>query len=252
MAIHFKVALTVCAALAICGCVAGGTRVRGTQDDGFAVETELPTGPFTPASYVARPALGIGSKYADLLSPDTYVIWFSDEVAELKAELGETEGAPAEHSEELLRIAKSLNEKYLILECHIVSAFADSSVAYDITSFRHVDVFLLDDSGGKFEPLQMIIGSLQEANKGALKQFSRVNLVVFPKYDPLTGESLIDSRITDVSLVISAQKTTYFFSWRNLSPEPQQPGGIQQAETVGAMGLWDFEPALRWLDENFK
>jgi len=252
MAIRLKVALTVCVALALCGCVAGGTRVRGTQAEKVAAETEVPSGPFTPASYVARPTLGIGSKYADVLSPDTYVIWFSDEVAELKAELDETKGATSEDSQELLRIAKNLNGKYLILECHIVSAFPDSSIAYDVTSFRHADVFLLDDAGTKFEPLQMIIGSLQRSNKDALKQFSRVNLVVFPKYDLLTGESLIDSRIRDVSLVISAQKTTYFFSWSNLSPAPQQPIAVEPVETVGAMGLVDFEPALRWLDENFK
>ncbi len=252
MAIRLKIAFTVCMALALCGCGAGRTSARGKRAKEAVAEIELPTGPFTPASYVARPSLGIGSKYANLLSPDTYVIWFSDEVAELKAELDETKGAASEDSEELLRIAKTLNGKFLILECHIVSAFPDSSIAYDVTSFRHADVFLLDDTGTKFEPLQMIIGSLQRSDKDALKQFSRVNLVVFPKHDLLTGESLIDSRVRDVSLVISAQKTTYFFSWSNLSPAPQQPSVVEPVETVGAMGLIDFEPALRWLHENFK
>jgi len=252
MTIRFKVTLTVWAALALCGCGAGRTSVRGTRAAEGAAETEIPAGPFTPASYVARPTLGIGSKYADLLSPDTYVIWFSDEVAELKAELEETEGVTSEGSEDLLRVAKTLNERYLILECHITSAFPDSSIAYDITSFRHADVFLLDDAGTKFEPLQMIIGSLERGSKGALMQFSRVNLLVFPKYDLLTGELVIDSRARDISLVISGQKTTYFFSWNNVSAAPQRPSAEGQVETVGAMRLRDFEPALRWLAENFK
>jgi hypothetical protein len=79
-----------------------------------------------------------------------------------------------------------------------------------------------------------------------------VNLVVFPKYDLLTGDLVIDSRARDVSLVISGYKTTYFFSWGSLSPAPQRPGGLQPVEMVGGMGLQPFEPALRWLAENFK
>jgi hypothetical protein len=252
MTVCSRVALVVCAATALCGCGAGGASFGRAGTAEFVAETPSSAGPFTPASYVARPTVGIGSKYANLLSPDSYVIWFSDEVAELKAELEAAEGAPSDGSKELLRIAKTLNEKYLILECHIVSTFPDSSVGYDITSFRHADVFLLDDSGMKFEPLQMIIGSLEKGNKDALMQFSRVNLVVFPKYDLLTGDLVIDSRARDVSLVISGYKTTYFFSWGNLSPAPQRPGGLQPVEMVGGMGLQHFEPALRWLAENFK
>jgi len=247
-----RVALVVCAATALCGCGAGGASVgRGRAGD-FLLEPLPPAGPFTPASYVAQPTLGIGSKYSDLLSPDSYVVWFSDEVAELKAELEAADGAASDRSKELLGIAKALNQKYLILECHIVSAFPDSSVAYDVTSFRHADVFLLDDSGIKFEPLQMIIGSIEEGNKDALKRFSRVNLVVFPKYDLLTGDLVIDSQARDISLVISGYKTTYFFSWGNLSPAPQRPSGVRPVEMAGGVGLQHFESALRYLAENFK
>ena len=248
MSFFTKATLIVCVVLALCGCGAGRTSVRGTQ----AAETDSPAGPFTPASYVARPTLGIGSKYANLLSPDTYVIWFSDEVAELKAELEAAEGATSEGSEELLRIAKTLNEKYLILECHIVSAFPDSSIAYDVTSFRHADVFLLDDAGTKYEPLQMIIGTLERGNKDALMQFSRVNLVVFPKHDLFTGEPVIDSRMQGISLVISGYKTTYFFSWDNLSTGPRLSKTGRHLQALGATGLREFESAFRFLVENFK
>jgi hypothetical protein len=171
-------------------------------------------------------------------------------VAELKLESGTTEGGMSKDAEELLTIAKTLNEKYLILECHVVSAFRDSSIAYDITSFRQADVFLLDGVGNKYEPLQMIIGTLERGQKGALMVFRRVNLLVFAKQDLLTGEPVISSRSGEVNLVISGYNTTYFFSWADVSRATQQARTKPDVESVRAMNLGSLESALRFLVEN--
>ena len=246
MNIRFNVAITVCAALAVYGCGAQRSALR----TGITA-TSSSAGFFTPARYVARPTPGLGSRYGNLLSPDTYVIWFTDEVAEVKLESEMAEGATPGNLEELLNMAKKLNEKYLIFECHIVSAFPDASIAYDITSFRHADVFLLDDSGTKYEPLQLIIGSLERENKEALMEFRRVNLVVFPKYDLFTGKPVIDSETPELSLVISGYKTDYFFSWSNVNTTPRRPSSERHLEALRATSLRSIESVLRFLVENF-
>ena len=248
MNIRFNVGITVCAVLAFCGC---GPRSSGVRRTGAAVASSSAAF-FAPARYVARPTLGLGSRYGNLLSPDTYAIWFTDEVAEVKLESDVAGGTTPGDSEELLRMAKQLNEKYLILECHIVSAFPDSSIAYDITSFRHADVFLLDDGGTKYEPLQLIIGSLERESQEALKKFRRVNLLVFPKYDLFTGKPVIDSETPEVSLVISGYNTNYFFSWSNLSTAPRQPDSELQLQELRATSLQSIESVLRFLVQNLE
>jgi hypothetical protein len=237
--------------VALCGCLPRRSVVRDDQGDEVLPKGE-PGQLFTPSSYIARPTVGLGSKYRDLLSPESYIIWFSDEVAELKAEAAVEEGGMPQDSEELLTIAKTLNEKFIILEFHIVSAFSDSSIAYDITSFRHADVFLVDAAGNKYEPLQVIIGALERGQKSALMVFRRVNLLVFPRHDLLTGEPVITSDAGEVSLVLSGNNTTYFFSWGDVAGPPPQPDAEPSVQSVRAMTLEGLESALHWMAENLQ
>ncbi len=252
MRAFFRTIMVVSVVVVLCGCGPRRSAVRATPGPERAVTGESSSELFTPSSYIARPTLGLGSKYRDLLSPNSYVIWFTDEVAELKLESGTTEGGMSKNAEELLTIAKTLNEKYLILECHVVSAFRDSSIAYDITGFRQADVFLLDGVGNKYEPLQVIIGTLERGQKGALMVFRRVNLLVFAKQDLLTGEPVISSRSGEVNLVISGYDTTYFFSWADVSRATQQTRTKRDVESVRAMNLGSLESALRFLVENLQ
>jgi hypothetical protein len=243
-----KIVVVVSGVLIMCGC---GPRKSAVRRGGETLGTGS-AGPFVPSSYIARPTLSAGSQYPNLLSPESYTIWFTDEVAEVKVELEKAEGKAPADSEELLRIAKQLNGKYLILECHVVSAFPDSSIAYDITSFRHAEAFLMDDAGNKCEPLQVIIGSLERGNKGALREFRRVNLLVFPKNDLITGEPIINSHLRNISLAISGYKTTYFFSWKDTTRTAQPQRLEQDTRSIGAVSLGMLESALRFLVEDFK
>jgi len=207
-------------------------------------------GPFAPAELIARPTLGPGSRYSDLLSPESYAIWLTDEVAQIKLELETGDGTTPAKMEELANIAKQLNEKFLMFECHVVSAFPDASIAYDVTSFRHADVFLVDEGGSKYAPLQVIIGSLERGSHGALKKFRRVNLVVFAKHDLFTGEPVVDSRTPAFSLVISGYKTDYLFSWSNAGDSPREAVSEEELQALRARSLQSIEPMLRFLAEN--
>jgi hypothetical protein len=238
--------------MVLCGCLPRRSGVRDPEFPERPASGEGSTELFTPSSYIARPTVGLGSKYRDLLSSDSYCIWFTDEVAELKQEAATADGEMSEDSEELLTIARTLNKKYIILEFHVVSAFSDSSIAYDITSFRHADVFLVDGAGNKYEPLQVIIGTLEKGQKGALMVFRRVNLLVFPKHDLLTGQPVITSSTGEVSLVLSGYSTTYFFSWGDVSNATRETRTKPSLENVRAMTLERLESALRFLSENLQ
>jgi hypothetical protein len=238
--------------MVLCGCLPRRSGVGDAGPPGRPVRGEPAPELFTPSSYIARPTVGLGSKYRDLLSPDSYCIWFTDEVAELKQESATEEGEVSADSEELLAIARTLNEKYIILEFHLVSAFSDSSIAYDITSFRHAEVFLLDGAGNKYEPLQVIVGTLEKGQKGALMVFRRVNLLVFPKHDLLTGQPVIASSVGEVSLVLSGYNTTYFLMWGDVNNATRPVKTQRSLESVRTMTLERLESALRFLSENLQ
>ena len=252
MKILYKTSLVISAVLVFQGCGASRSTTRREPSREAMATTGALTEVFTPSSYIARPTLGVGSRYQNLLSPNSYVIWVTDEVAQLKLESETAEGTVSGESEEVLKIAQALNERYLIMECHIESAFQDSSIAYDITSFRQAEVFLLDDAGNRCEPLQVIVGALERGRKDALPIFTRVNILVFPKHDLLTGELLISPRTREFSLVIAGYNTTYFFSWNDLSRPARAAQIEREAQAIRAVGLGKLESALRFLVENLK
>ena len=76
----------------LCGCLPRKKAVRDPEFPGRLAAEEGSSELFTPSSYIARPTVGLGSKYRDLLSPDSYCIWFTDEVAALKQESATEEG----------------------------------------------------------------------------------------------------------------------------------------------------------------
>jgi hypothetical protein len=246
MNVRCNLVISVCVMLALCGCGARRSAVKGAE---VGVDRSS-AGPFTPAQFVAKPTLGPGSRYSDLLSPDSYAIWLTDEVVNIKLESETANGATSEKMEELANMARQLNEKFLIFECHVVSAFPDASIAYDVTGFRHADVFLVDEGGSKYAPLQVIIGSLERGAHGALKEFRRVNLVVFPRRDLFTGEPVVDSRTPRFSLVIRGYKTDCLFSWSNIGDARREAVSEEELRALCARSLQSTEPVLRFLAEN--
>jgi hypothetical protein len=246
MNIRWNLGIGICLMAAFCGCGARRSAARGAE----VAADRSSAGPFISAQFVAQPTLGPGSRYSDLLSPDSYAIWLTDEVAKIKLESESADDATPAKMNELVSITEQLNEKFLIFEVHVVSAFPDASIAYDVTGFRHVDVSLAGEGGSTYAPLQVIIGPLEREEQGALKKFRRVNLVIFPRCDLFTGQPLFDSRTAAFSLVISGYKTAYLFSWANIGDAPREAVSDEELQAIRARSLQRIEPVLRFLAEN--
>ena len=127
----FEKILVTGAILALCGCAGG----RGSVEPSIAAkdtrQRREPDALFVPSSYVARPRAETGSQYPSLLSPHSYAIWFTDEVAQAKLDAEIVEEDASGSQSQMLGLAQTLNSKYLIVECYVVSAFEDASIAYD-------------------------------------------------------------------------------------------------------------------------
>jgi len=194
---------------------------------------------FEPLNSVAHPRPLPGSKYQNLVSSDSYIIWVTDKVAEAKLE---TDSESAEEEDNLLgrRIedAKRLNRHFLVFECHITSAFSDASIAYDISSFRGAEVLLMDDAGNVIEPLQIVVGPVERSREKALRMFSRTNLLVFPLFDGLTGEQVVSPQSRKVTIVVSSYDTDLVFEW--IAPEEQQGDARSLGEDISGFVQMSF------------
>ena len=171
---------------------------------------QVPT-EFIPAAYYARILADTGP-YPTLFSPDTFAIWVTDEVVELKKQ--ETLNAGGTIDVYTDQAARRIGEHFYVFECHTESVFADSSIAYDVVGLRNVDAYLLLPDGTKIPSLQRIIdGSADEEQRGALTLFRRANVLVFPKTDLFTDAPTIPPASTSVRLVLDGHGSTFFFQW---------------------------------------
>jgi hypothetical protein len=184
--------------------------------------------PFIPAQYTANIKLADG-RYPDLFAPESHALWVAPEVRTLKINAAQDAGDPVEP--ELMEVAQVMDERYIIIECTTVSAFADMSIAYDVVGFRGVSPYLETASGTRVAPVQVEIGSpVTEEARGALKAFTRTNLLVFPKF--ATGNSPSLPSGEPVRLVLEGFHSIFYFAWE---PEPSAdvpPKKISEDEHV--------------------
>lgn len=174
---------------------------------------------FAPATYYSRVLADAGS-YPTLFAPDTFAIWVTDEVVELKKQEALNTGESIDLFTE--RDAKEIGDYFYVFECHVESVFADSSIAYDVVGFRNVNAYLLLPNGTKVPPLQRIIdGSAEEEQRGALRLFRRANILVFPKSDLFTGEPTIPPASGSARLVLESHGSSFFFQWA-AKPVPEE------------------------------
>lgn len=188
---------------------------------------------FEPATSTVELQAG-NVRYPNLFGPDSYAVWVGPEVVALKKqqaeEAGETIGPKLEET------ARIVSEQYVLIECHVESAFADSSIAYDAAGFRGIDVYLLMPDGRRVRPIQTVIASsAQEESQGALKKFARTNLIVFPQRDFWAEKPIFDAASPSVRLVLEGYNSQFFFEW------PRQGAGVEQA----ASKVQDISKAVR-------
>lgn len=208
---------------------------------------------FQPGAFLA-PIRHEQGRYADLFSPSSYALWVGPEVMMFKQEMAKEAGETVDPR--LAADADQITRDFLVLECHIESAFSDSSIAYDVVGFRGIDaVYLLLPDGRKIRPEQTVIGrGAEEDSKGALKVFRRTNLLVFPTRDLWSGGATLDPGAPSVRLVLDGYESRFYFEW------PAAPGTVapqrwaptaEEAKQAIKLGFTQLYTGLRQLAHLF-
>ncbi|MFP6581832.1 MAG: hypothetical protein VCD00_04680 [Candidatus Hydrogenedentota bacterium] len=184
--------------------------------------TPIVHAPFIPANFVARVHFDEG-RYNNLLAPTTHAIWVDKNISEVKLAY-EQESGVEPVPEEMIADAGIISDNFLILECHVETLFPDASVAYDVSSLRNLDVFLQTSEGQNIFPIQqLVLSPADEEQIGALKQFNRTNLIIFPMVDIITGEHTFPSGSGSVRLMIEGFGSSYSFNWIAQESIPSEP-----------------------------
>lgn len=163
-----------------------------------------------PASFLAA-VRAEGDGPLSLLSGQSYAVWVGPEVAAFKRDLAVEDGEDEAQGAKVDPLG--VTENFVIVECHLESAFADSSIAYDAVGFRHMDVYIETPDGKRVEPVQTVIGPLEEEPRDALKVFRRTNLLVFARRDLWFLRPLVKRDPARVRLVLERHGTQFAFEW---------------------------------------
>ncbi|MFC1734564.1 hypothetical protein ACFL1X_00500 [Candidatus Hydrogenedentota bacterium] len=129
---------------------------------------------------------------------------------------------------------RNFHDRFIAFELHTVSNFADAGIASEMVKLSEVDIFLVDGKGRMYAPVRMVIGPVEEDFVGALRRFSRTNLLVFLRDNPLTKKPLFEPDTTWTRLELHAFESRFFFDWSLVSTQipPQEKSLLRQrAET---------------------
>lgn len=231
--------------------VAAGCRTKPEGPGGtMPLPSEGP--PFRPTTSIAKPQIAQDAQYPNLMSGSSYMIWVSDDVvniklaqetAELNNDLEDEVGAVAD--------TQMVNDNFLVFELHIKSAFGDPSVAKDFT--RNVSLFLADDAGRRVSPLQIYVGKASESRLEVQKEFSRTIIVLFPRYDIITGNPTVGPNAPGMRVYLEGYDTTYMFEWvRADQPERSLHDTAEDFADIAHMSFSEFCLALKTIFTNLK
>jgi len=232
------------AALAV-WCVSCATTRPPSEEEGPAPLLQE----FVPATFVAGLRVEDGAN-PSLFSPDSYAIWVGSDVAALKQAQAQEDGAPVDPR--LAATAERINENFLLFECYTASVFGDMSIAYDVVGFRQVSVYLLTPDGRQVAPIQTVIGSCREQQQGALKKFSRTNILVFRKRDLWGNAPTISPDAPAVRLVFEGYETAFYFEWvASLMPEQGWRATADEYARIAKVGFAELYERLAALAHVF-
>jgi len=207
---HGIFALAACIALLLLLSGCQTTRRDGKTPEKTAVPVE-----FQPAAYIA-PVQLVHGRYTDIFSPDSYGVWLGSEVTAQREIQARAEGDPPDPK--LAMAINRLTRNFLVFECHLSSAFADMSIAYDAVGLRNIAVYLMTPAGGRCMPSQIVVGSrAHEERQQALRKYSRTCLVLFAKQDLFSGLPAVAPQTTSVRLVLEGFGSMFVMEWPTAS-----------------------------------
>lgn len=168
---------------------------------------------FAPQKFYAPVQVG-QVRYRMLYAPESHAIWITDEVDAMKRNSDLSQGM--EIGDDLALTEQIADARFIVIECRLESAFADSSVAYDVVGLRNIEAYLETPSGERVYPVQRVMAPhVDESAEGALLRFGRTTVLVFPKTDLLSRTASPVSGAPSVRLVLDGFHSTFYFEWRN-------------------------------------
>lgn len=199
---------------------------------------------FQPAWYVSPLVHEVG-EYPNLFSGDSFAVWVTPDVADAKHDAAMEAGDPVDPA--LESDAAEVLAQFVVLELHIESAFGDPSIAYDVVNLRNVKTYLEMPDGRQVAALQRVpLGGLSEAQEGALKQYRRTHLLLFPRRDLWYGGRVLDPEYPAVKLALQAYDTRHAFEWPGLPyRDPETVAVRDQRLRAVATTFQDVFSALR-------
>ncbi len=237
-------ALAAAALLGLPRCQTGNSAPEpASADEPIVLE---PVAMFHPESATA-PIKALSGPYPNLYDRASFAVWVDKRVADAKRAQAMQEGEPV--PEPLALDAQTIVENFIVVECHMKSAFGDMAIAYDAVRFRGIEAYLELPSGETIPPIQQITGRQTEENAGALKSFERINVLVFPGRDIWQGGATVGRNAPSARLILEGQATTFAFAWENLAATPN-PDPIVDLDAV-KVGFTDLFQALRALSHVF-
>ena len=229
-------------ALALCvvitGCQSGPPKYKERPEDPIepVVLEPVEQGIFVPDNFIARVHFDEG-EYTNLMAPTTHAIWVDKHMAEVKLAVDQQSGGDL--TEELLANANTINENFIVIELHVETLFEDSSIAYDISSLRNMNVYLESDTGRRIYPIQNILGSSAgEEQVGALKRFNRLNILVFPNVDVITEQPTVEVGTERMQLAIEGFNSRYTFTWMGQGPAGPLPDTSAEKQDISDVITW--------------
>jgi hypothetical protein len=214
------------------------------------VAPSTPLVQFKPAYYQSQVRL-VEGRYGNLYAAESFALWVSPEVANAKWDQALAGG---DTIEPLLKAdAITVTQEFVIVECHLSSAFSDMSVAYDAVGLRGATAYLETPSGRKIQPLQQLFqGDLSEVPEGALRRFGRTIVLVFPKRDLWLRQPTLEAGAPSMKLVISGPQGRFAFEWPAVLPDAQPPKlTVPEAKAAVKVGFRDPYTNLRRLAHMF-
>lgn len=153
-------------------------------------------------------------RYRLLYAPESHAIWITDEVNAMKLDSDLSQGIAID--DDVRAMAEMADTRFIVIECRLESAFADSSVAYDVVGLRNVEVYVETPAGERVYPVQRIMAPhADETPQDALIRFGRTTVLVFPKYDMLSGGVSPLSGAPALRLVLEGFHSRFYFEWQH-------------------------------------
>jgi len=236
MMLRAGTALLLLACLLPFGC----QTTSGSGDEEARPPRRGETIPFEPSALSAPLAFESGS-YPSLFDPSSRVTWLQG-------------GGEAGAGETLSAQARMMADSFLVFECRIVSAFEDSSIAYDVAGLRGIQASLIAPDGTEIPPAKVMLDpDLREMPRGALREYARTVYLLFPRVMlqmriPGEGEPY-----QPLKLLLQGHGSVFAFSWAGSGPAEVRRERFRESETADTLreGVEKSKDASRELLHTF-